>query len=371
VTDRLKVLLVDDDEEDLMLTRETLDDAPGDYEVESATSVAAALTRAETGGYNVYLVDYRLGAETGVDFIRRACDLGRDGPFILLTGQGETGTDTEALRAGASDYLVKLDLTPEALDRSIRYAIERQSLQTRVRDARKLETVGVLAAGIAHEYNNLLTAVIGSADLARWSIDRDAAATSRHLSTIETAAREAAGITARLLAFAGSARLDARPLVLGDVVEASIDLAHDLVGSNFAVDVTATSPIHLHGDLALVTHAVAGVLANAYEASPLVAPVLVADVCELDADALQVFHDAGRLEPGSFVVVTISNEGEEMSREVLERSFEPFYSTKFLGRGLGLAAAHGTIRSHGGAMRLEARAGGGAVTTIALPEVAA
>jgi signal transduction histidine kinase len=367
MTATLKVLLLDDDEEDLMLTRDALAEAPGEYDVESVTSIASALKRAETIPYNVYLVDYRLGAESGLDFIRRAFDLGRDGPFILLTGQGEIGTDMEALRAGASDYLVKLDLTPEALARSIRYAVERQTIQARVRETRKLETLGVLAAGVAHEYNNLLTAILGSVDLGRMSIGTDSTATARHFSTIETAAKEAAGMTHRLLAFAGTAHLDAQSLLLHDVMEESIALAQDFVGASFAVDVQSGPPVELDGDFTLLTHAIAGVLANAYEAAPLVIPSVVAEVRKLELDELATYHDARRVQPGSFVVLTITNKGVVLSPEVLQRSFEPFYSTKFLGRGLGLAAANGTVRGHGGAMRLAPREDGGAVTTIALP----
>jgi signal transduction histidine kinase len=367
MTATLKVLLLDDDEDDLVLTRDALAEAPGEYDVESVTSISTALERAEKVPYNVYLVDYRLGAESGLDFIRRACDLGRDGPFILLTGQGEVGTDTEALRAGASDYLVKLDLTPEALGRAIRYAVERQSIQARVRETRKFETLGVLSAGIAHEYNNLLTAILGSIDLGRMSIGTDANATARHLSTIETAAKEAAGMTHRLLAFAGTAQLEQRTLLLDDVIEESIALAHDSVGVVFAVAVENTSRIELQGDFTLVTHAVGSVIANAHEAAPHAIPTLAVAIRDLDADELSTFHEARRVEPGSFVVLTITNDGDVLSPRVLDHSFEPFYSTKFLGRGLGLAAANGTLRRHAGAMRLEARAHGGAVTTIALP----
>jgi signal transduction histidine kinase len=367
MSEALQVLLVDDDEDDLYLTQEALADAPGNYEVVTATSVARALRRAETVQDNVYIVDYRLGADSGLDFIRGASDLGREGPFILLTGQGEEGTDTEALRAGAADYLAKSQLTPESIDRSIRYAVERQSLLTRVRDARKLETVGVLAAGIAHEYNNLLTAVLGSIDLARLSIGRDANATSRHLSTIETAAKEAAGMTHRLLAFAGSARLESHPLLLPDVIKASIAVAHDLVGEDFEVDVSGAWQAAFEGDGALLANAIGGVLANAHEAAPLERPALVAQITQLDVDDLQTFREARLVYPGPFLVLTIRNGGDLLSPERIKQSFEPFYSTKFRGRGLGLAAAHGTVRSHGGAMRIEARDEGGAVTTIALP----
>lgn len=369
MTAALKVLLLDDDEDDVVLTRDALAVAAGDYDVESFSSITTALRRAEATPYHVYLVDYRLGAESGLDFIRRACDLGRDGPFILLTGQGEAGTDIEALRAGASDYLVKLDLTPETLDHAIRYAVERQSIQTRVRETRKLETLGVLAAGIAHEYNNLLTAILGSVDLGRMSIGNDPNVIARHLSTIENAAKDAAGMTSRLLAFAGTTRLDPQPWLLDDLLAESVALAQDFVGTTFAVDVQSWPRLKLEADFTLVTHAIGSVLANAHEAAPRATPTIAAAVRTIDAEELATFHDARRIEPGLFVVVTITNDGDLLSPKVIERSFEPFYSTKFLGRGLGLAAANGTAHGHQGAMRLAARPQGGAVTTIALPAV--
>jgi signal transduction histidine kinase len=367
VTAPLRVLLVDDDEDDLLLTRDVLADAPGEYDVESVTSVANALKLTENEPYNVYLVDYRMGAESGLDFIRKACDLGRDGPFILLTGQGGSGTDTEALRAGASDYLVKLDLTPEALARSIHYAVERQAIQARLRETRKLETLGLLAAGIAHEYNNLLTAILGSVDLGRLSIGRDASTTARHFKTIETAAKEAAGMTHRLLAYSGTTHLETHPLRLLGVVADGISLARDFAGTEFEVDVQVDPELEIDGDVTLITHAIGGVISNAHEAAPREIPVIVATVRDLDADDLLLFRDARRVEAGRFVVLTITNGGAVLSQQVLQRSFEPFYSTKFLGRGLGLAAANGTVRGHNGVMRLEARELGGAVTTIALP----
>jgi nitrogen fixation/metabolism regulation signal transduction histidine kinase len=156
-------------------------------------------------------------------------------------------------------------------------------------------------------------------------------------------------------------------LLLHDVIEQSIALAQDFVGTSFAVDIRSGPPLELDGDYTLVTHAIGGVLANAFEAAPNAVPVIAAEVHDLDLDELATYHDARRAQPGPFVVLTITNEGDVLSPDVLERLFEPFYSTKFLGRGLGMAAANGTVRGHGGAMRLAAREGGGAVTTIALP----
>jgi signal transduction histidine kinase len=240
---------------------------------------------------------------------------------------------------------------------------ERQ--ETVLHNLREIAPTFYLAA--PRSWDNLLTAILGSVDLGRMSIGNDPNVMARHLSTIETAAKEAAGMTSRLLAFAGTARLDRQLWLLHDVIGESIALAHDFVGTAFAVHVQSGPPLELEGDFTLVTHAIGGVLANAHEAAPHAVPMIAGGIRTLDADELATFHDARRIQPGPFVVLTITNEGDVLSPRVLERSFEPFYSTKFLGRRLGLAAANGTARGHGGAMRLEARAQGGAVTTIALP----
>jgi PAS domain S-box-containing protein len=123
----LQVLVVDDDRDDYILTRGVLSKMRGGRaQIEWASSYEAAIEALARNGHDVCLVDYRLGERSGVDLVREAVRRGDHAPLILLTGQGDHEVDLEAMRAGAADFLLKSDLSPSLLERSIRYAIERR-----------------------------------------------------------------------------------------------------------------------------------------------------------------------------------------------------------------------------------------------------
>ncbi|HRW05197.1 MAG TPA: response regulator [Caldilineaceae bacterium] len=124
---QLHILLVEDDEDDFVLTRDLLRETEGFLPVvdwlDNYQSALAAMTQNE---YDVYLLDYRLGAKDGLSLLREANAQGCRGPIILLTGQGDHDIDLEAMRAGAADYLIKSEITAPLLERSIRYSIEQK-----------------------------------------------------------------------------------------------------------------------------------------------------------------------------------------------------------------------------------------------------
>jgi len=123
----IKVLLVEDDEDDYILTRDLLSELPGQrLGLDWAKTFAKGLDLMSRNQHDVVLVDYRLGAQNGVELLRAATGAGCQAPVILLTGAGEHQVDIEAMQAGAADYLVKAQLQAHALERSIRYAIQRK-----------------------------------------------------------------------------------------------------------------------------------------------------------------------------------------------------------------------------------------------------
>src|SRR6202163_1077151 len=121
----IKVLLIDDDEDDYILTRELLSELKaGRYALDWARSYEEGLKAAGLLEHDVCLVDYRLGERSGVELIRAARKLGLTTPMILLTGQGNHDVDVEAIEAGATDYLVKDETPSSRLERTIRYAVQ-------------------------------------------------------------------------------------------------------------------------------------------------------------------------------------------------------------------------------------------------------
>lgn len=125
----LRILLVDDDEDDYLITRDLLSDIDGgEFDLEWVTAYDAALESMRRNQHDVYLVDFRLGKFNGLELLREAVKYGCKAPTILLTGQGDRKLDIEAMKAGAADYLDKYEIGAPLLERSIRYAVEQHQL---------------------------------------------------------------------------------------------------------------------------------------------------------------------------------------------------------------------------------------------------
>ena len=123
-----RILIVDDDEDDFILTGEYMQSIPGNsFKIEWCKNFNDALVRLKSAEYDIYFVDYRLGAKSGVDFLKEAIRYQSEEPIVLLTGKGNYDVDIEAMQLGAVDYLVKTELTTEKMERCIRYALERSN----------------------------------------------------------------------------------------------------------------------------------------------------------------------------------------------------------------------------------------------------
>ncbi len=122
----IRILIVDDDEDDFFITSDYIKHIPGSqFEIDWCHRYEDALRQVCEKGHDLYFVDYRLGAHTGVELLREALENGCEQPIILLTGKGNQAVDVEAMQLGAVDYLIKTELNTEKLERSIRYALER------------------------------------------------------------------------------------------------------------------------------------------------------------------------------------------------------------------------------------------------------
>jgi len=133
-TNNINVLIIDDDEDDYFITSDYLKNINGkNFVIDWCYNYKHALDEIRREKHDVYLVDYRLGAKTGIDLIKEAMQLESDAPFILLTGKGDINIDEEAMQLGAFDYLVKAELSSEKLERSIRYSINRASTLNELR----------------------------------------------------------------------------------------------------------------------------------------------------------------------------------------------------------------------------------------------
>ena len=243
---------------------------------------------------------------------------------------------------------------------------ETANLQRKFQQAQKLESLGVLVGGVAHDFNNILAMVMGSCFLGQ----EDPATAREHFARIETAAQRGAELCRQMLAYAGKAQFSLDQVDMGLLIEDMKQLVqasmHKMVLINF--DVAADLP-GVIGDKSQISQVVMNLIINAAEAigeAPGEIHLRLEKVIFTPADANHDF--LGKvIAPGSYVCIEVTDTGCGMNEEVKRRLFEPFYTTKFTGRGLGLSATLGIIHSHKGALQLASQLGEGTTFRIYLP----
>ncbi|MCC7055164.1 MAG: PAS domain S-box protein [Gemmatimonadaceae bacterium] len=250
-------------------------------------------------------------------------------------------------------------------------AEDRRRLETQMQHAQKLESLGVLAGGIAHDFNNLLVGILGNASLAREDLE-PGTATEELLTDIETAARRAAELTMQLLAYAGKGRFNVQPLDLSKAVREMSTLLQSAISKRATLSLGLADDLPLiDADNTQVRQVIMNLLTNASDAlqDQNGGIVLRTGMMHADAAYLAACLAADGVEPGAFVFVEVADTGVGMDADTLPRIFEPFYTTKFTGRGLGLAATLGIVRGHRGAVHVHSTPGDGTVFRVLFPTV--
>ena len=252
-----------------------------------------------------------------------------------------------------------------------RLRIERmnQQFQERLLEAQKLESIGVLAGGIAHDFNNLLTMILGNAHLARADLPPDAPA-QPSLQQIEQATQRAAELTSQMLAYAGKGRFVIGPVEVTALVQANLRFLQAALpaGARLELELPGSLPA-IEGDPTQLRQVLLILVTNAGEALPdgKGTVTLRAGVQDLDRAYLLSTTMPQSLREGRYVYLEVADTGPGIAPEVQARMFEPFYSTKFSGRGLGLAAALGITRRHHGSLRVDSAPGSGTRVRVLLP----
>lgn len=484
----IQVLLVDDDEDDYILTRDWF----GEFQVACCeltwvNSYQDASDAIANSQHDIYLVDYRLGARNGLELLREAIKEGCSSPIILLTGQGDREIDVEAMKAGASDYLEKSQLTAPLLERSIRYAIERKRAEQKIREqaalldiatdaifvhdlqnlilfwnkaaeclygwkateaigkkiselwhekdssqlqealkilvqngswegelhqktisdqeiivesrwtlvrgfdkkgqsilvvntditqkkalegqffrAQRLESIGTLASGIAHDLNNVLAPILMTAQLLETQLHDDLS--KRLLPILISNAKRGASLVKQVLSFTRGIEGDRTLLQL----EYLIREIQQVIKETFpkSIEVATEIPQNLwivSGDATQLHQVLMNLCVNARDAMP------DGGTLQISAENLLIDKNyAGMymgVRVGSYVVMTVADTGIGIPSAILDRIFEPFFTTKELGKGtgLGLSTVLGIIKSHGGFINVYSEVGRGSRFNVYLP----
>jgi signal transduction histidine kinase/ActR/RegA family two-component response regulator len=248
-------------------------------------------------------------------------------------------------------------------------AEERQKLEAKVQQAQKLESLGVLAGGVAHDFNNLLTAILGHANLALMDLAPESP-TRESLRAIEEASCRAAELCRQMLAYAGRNRFEAVPVNLSRLVQELTHLLYVSVSKKALLrSVLAEDLPAIEADPAQLRQVAMNLIINASEAIGDAEGVIAifTGTMQCDEAYLRECHPTGSLAVGKYVYLEVIDTGCGMDPKTLARIFDPFYTTKFSGRGLGLASVLGIVRQHQGAIKVESAPGRGTTFRALFP----
>ena len=245
-------------------------------------------------------------------------------------------------------------------------ARERESLRQQLIQSQKMEAVGRLAAGVAHDFNNVLTVILGHCDLVRTRHDLDADI-ARTIDSLRRSADHAAGLTRKLLSFSRQQVLRSESVDVDEVVRNVRRMLSSLISEDITIDTDfAKNTGHVFIDAAHLEAVLVNLAVNARDAMPDGGHLhLAASTTEVLADD----QDPRSLSPGRYIRLSVVDSGSGMSPETLEQAFEPFFTTKppEQGTGLGLPTALTIIRQASGDIRLESRSGRGTRADVFLP----
>jgi PAS domain S-box-containing protein len=248
---------------------------------------------------------------------------------------------------------------------------ERLSLEQQMLHVQKLESLGVLAGGIAHDFNNILMAIIGNADLAMMKVGRESAAAT-NLLRIEQAATQAADLAKQMLAYSGKGKFVVEAVDLNRLLEEVLHLLEVSISKNAVLSFELHRPLPpVEADTSQMRQIVMNLIINASEAlGDKSGSIAVATGClECDRNYLKDVWLDENIAEGFYVYLEVADTGCGMDKETAAKLFDPFFSTKFTGRGLGMAAVLGIVRGHKGAIMVKSEPHIGTTFRVLLPAV--
>lgn len=252
----------------------------------------------------------------------------------------------------------------------LRDITERKLMERKLFEKQKERTLTTLAGGIAHDFNNILLGIMGNAGLLKDEVPRGSDA-EEMLNSILSSADRLAKLTKELLDYSRASLHQPRNIDVNRVVTDAVDMFRGSLGSNVKLEVDLSPSIpKAQADAPQIQQVLLNLFLNANEAMPNGGTLRVRTRNRYHAGGSPSPHPQMELATGDYLVIEIEDDGLGMSAETLNQAFDPFYTTKFLGRGLGLAASAGIIQIHKGAIRAESEPGKGSLFTVYLPSAA-
>ena len=389
-----KILVVDDTMDMVDVLRFHL--TQQGYQVVAAYSGEEAIRLVAAEVPDVILMDVSMPGMNGMQVcqhLKTNADWARI-PVILVTCHDSDRAIADGLDAGADDYITK-PFSPTVLGARVRAALRAKAAGDRLRDAneeleeeicerrrveqvlsameeqlrqtQKLEAIGRLAGGIAHEFNNLLQAIGGYTNFAMKGLDPEEHR-YEDLQQVLKASERASMLTRQLLGFSRRQALERRLIDPNQLVADTHKLIRSAIGEHIDLQmVLDENPGTLHADPGELQQALLNLCLNARDAMPRGGTLLLkTESAVLDEAVVEFGVQTG---PGHYVVINVTDTGCGMTPEVKQRIFEPFFTTKEVGKGtgLGLANVHGIVQQHNGTIHVDSEPGKGTTFRVFLP----
>jgi len=372
MTTTLRLLIIEDSEDDALLLERELTKNGYVLDTHRVDTPEAMKNALATKTWDLVISDFVMPHFSGLDALRIFKKRGIDIPFIIVSGKVGEETAVEAMRAGANDYIIKGNLarlTP-AIEREMRDVEDRSKCrraEEQLRQSQKMEAIGQLAGGVAHDFNNILTVIMGYCSLLNMKqiLDNSEKEAIGHISA---AAEKAAQLTQGLLAFSRKQVLDTKPVNLNDLVQHVEKFLVRIIGE----DVHLKSIYHdvnlrVIADAGQMEQVLMNLATNARDAMPAGGSLTIETSFQEIDDSFVHNHDWGK--PGRYALISVSDTGIGMDEITRKRVFEPFFTTKEVGKGtgLGMAIVHGIVNQHNGFVYVYSEPGKGSIFKIFIP----
>jgi two-component system, cell cycle sensor histidine kinase and response regulator CckA len=370
----IKILVLEDNPNDAELMVHELRQLGFEFEWERVDTEAEYLARLSPK-LDLILSDYELPTFNGhraLELLKERQEL--DIPFIIISGTIGEETAVAAIKLGAADYLIKdrIARLGPAVRRALQEVEERQErrrLQAQFIEAQKMEVVGHLAAGVAHDFNNVLAVIMGYSDLIMQDLDASHPL-QKYAEEIRHAANRAAGLTQQLLIFSRKETIQPKELDLNEVIGGMEKMLRRLIDENIDMSVVPGTDLgHIRADSGYVWQVLMNMVVNARDAMPNGGRIVL-ETRNVRLDGAYILAHPG-VATGDYVLLSVSDTGIGMSDEVKLHLFEPFFTTKPVGKGtgLGLVTCNTIIRQSGGHIDVSSEIGRGATFQIYFPRV--
>lgn len=260
--------------------------------------------------------------------------------------------------------------TLEDITEHKRAEAERARLEEQLRQSQKIESVGLLAGGVAHDFSNLLTPILGYAEILLYAFPEEDPRLMQ-IQQIKQAAERARDLTRQLLAFSRKQMLELKVVDLGKIISRSENMLRRTIRENISIKTVISSSLGLvRADTGQIEQVLVNLSINAQD-SMLQGGTLTIEAKDVDLDESYTTRHP-EIAPGPYVMLAVSDSGVGMDEQTLQHIFEPFFTTKKIGKGtgLGLSTVYGIVKQHGGSITVYSEKGLGSIFKVFLPRVA-